>query len=127
MQFFGLGVLPLIAIPMAWAVTLIGHHGVSRPLRSILAWAGAAFCASTALAVLPVPGSWALAAGLGGNAGDGLGRRLAYFSEAHESALCPQATDAYREPSSKRRGRRATYRMLRTGATPAARLRRVIV
>src|SRR5260221_43947 len=70
MQFFGLAVLPLIAIPMAWAVILLGHRGITRPISSMLVWLGATFCASAALAALPVPGSWALAAGLGGNAGD---------------------------------------------------------
>jgi DNA segregation ATPase FtsK/SpoIIIE, S-DNA-T family len=70
MQFFGLAVLMLIAIPMAWAVVLIGHGGIRRPIRSAAAWIGASFCASAALATVPVPSSWSLAAGLGGNAGD---------------------------------------------------------
>ncbi|MBI3674500.1 MAG: DNA translocase FtsK 4TM domain-containing protein, partial [Rhizobiales bacterium] len=70
MQFFGLAVLLLIAIPMRWAVSLIGHRGVKRPLRAIPSWIGAALAASATLAALPVPSNWALAAGLGGNAGD---------------------------------------------------------
>ena len=70
MQFFGLGVLPLIAVPMIWAVSLLGHRGLQRPFRTLAAWLGATFCASGFLSCLPVPGSWALASGLGGNAGD---------------------------------------------------------
>ncbi len=70
MQFFGLGVLPLIAIPMAWAVRLVGHAGVARPVRTLALWLAAAVAASGALSCLPNPSSWALAAGLGGNVGD---------------------------------------------------------
>ena len=70
MQFFGLGVLPLIAIPMAWAVKLMSHEGLRPVFRKSLAWLGATLTLSAALAALPVPSSWSLAAGLGGNAGD---------------------------------------------------------
>ncbi|HUR43452.1 MAG TPA: DNA translocase FtsK, partial [Aestuariivirga sp.] len=70
MQFFGLAVLALIAVPMAWTVTLLGHNGIRRPIRSIAAWIGAVFCASAALSAVPAPSNWPLAAGLGGNAGD---------------------------------------------------------
>jgi DNA segregation ATPase FtsK/SpoIIIE, S-DNA-T family len=70
MQFFGLGVLPLIAIPMAWAVRLVGHAGIARPVRTLVLWLAAAVAASGALSCLPNPSSWALASGLGGNVGD---------------------------------------------------------
>ena len=70
MQFLGIAVLPLISIPMVWATGLIAHRGVARPVRSMLSWIGASFAAGAALSALPVPSSWALAAGLGGNAGD---------------------------------------------------------
>ncbi len=70
MQLFGLAVLAFIAVPMVWAVGLLGHTGVQRPIRSIAAWVGAVFCASAALAAVPSPPSWSLAAGLGGTAGD---------------------------------------------------------
>jgi len=69
-QLFGLAVLALIAVPMAWAVTLLGHKGIRRPFRSMIAWIGAVFCSSAALSALSVPSAWPLAAGLGGNAGD---------------------------------------------------------
>ena len=70
MQFLGLAVLVLIAIPMAWAVSFLAHHGIHRPIRSTAAWFGSTLSASAALASLPVPPNWSLAAGLGGNAGD---------------------------------------------------------
>jgi S-DNA-T family DNA segregation ATPase FtsK/SpoIIIE len=70
MQFFGLGVLPLMAIPMAWAVRFMGHQGMIRPIRSIFSWLFACLCASATLSALPAPSSWSLASGLGGNAGD---------------------------------------------------------
>jgi DNA segregation ATPase FtsK/SpoIIIE, S-DNA-T family len=70
MQLLGLGVLLLIAIPMAWAVRLIGHDAVPRPFRASFAWIAAAFFASGAFAAIPAPANWSLAAGLGGNAGD---------------------------------------------------------
>lgn len=70
MELFGLATLALIAVPMAWAVTLLGHRGVRRPIRSLAAWIGAVFCASAALSALSAPANWPLVAGLGGNAGD---------------------------------------------------------
>ncbi len=70
MQFFGLGVLVLLAIPMRWAVGFLAHEGLSRPLRKTLAWLGCTAAASAALSALPVPANWSLTSGLGGNAGD---------------------------------------------------------
>jgi len=76
MQFFGLGVLSLMAIPMAWAVALLGHTGLRRPFRSVFLWLAATLAASGALSCLPDAPGWALAAGLGGNAGDVLSSLL---------------------------------------------------
>ncbi len=70
MQFFGLGVLPLIAIPVRWAVAFLNHDGVARPVRSVAAWIACVVAASATLSAFPVPSSWSLIAGLGGNAGD---------------------------------------------------------
>ncbi len=70
MQFLGLGVLPLIAIPMRWALSFLSHDGITRPLRSLLSWLGCVLAASAALSAVPAPPGWALVAGLGGNAGD---------------------------------------------------------
>ncbi len=89
MQLLGLGVLSLIAIPMAWAVRLIGHEAVPRPFRASFAWLAAAFCASGAFAAIPAPASWSLAAGLGGNAGDILnGALVAVLALGLEGGLC---------------------------------------
>ena len=70
MQFLGLGVLPLVAIPMRWAVNFLSHEGVARPLRAFGYWLATVVMASAALSSLPTPSSWALVSGLGGNAGD---------------------------------------------------------
>ena len=70
MQFFGLGVLPLIAIPVRWAVSFLSHEGLSRPIRVISSWLLCVLATSAALSAVPAPASWSLVAGLGGNAGD---------------------------------------------------------
>ena len=70
MQFFGLGVLVLLAIPMRWAVGFLAHEGLPRPLRQSLAWLCCSLAASATLSALPAPSSWSLTSGLGGNAGD---------------------------------------------------------
>ncbi len=70
MQLMGLGVLPLLGIPMAWVVNLMGHEKPERPFTAALAWLISSFMACGAFATLPVPETWSLAAGLGGNSGD---------------------------------------------------------
>ena len=70
MQFFGLGVLVLLAIPMRWAVGFLAHEGLPRPLRQCFTWICCTLAASATLSALPVPGNWSLTSGLGGNAGD---------------------------------------------------------
>ena len=70
MQFFGLGVLVLLAVPVRWAVGFLSHEGMRRPLTKLFSWLGCALAGSAALAALPVPPGWSLVSGLGGNAGD---------------------------------------------------------
>ncbi len=70
MQFLGLGVLAFIAFPVRWAIGLLSHDYPARPVRAVAAWLGAVLACSATLSALPVPASWALVAGLGGNAGD---------------------------------------------------------
>jgi DNA segregation ATPase FtsK/SpoIIIE, S-DNA-T family len=70
MQFLGLGVIPLLGIPMVWALAITGHERPERFLFKILCWLAACLLACGALAMSPKPASWPLAAGLGGNAGD---------------------------------------------------------
>jgi len=70
MQLLGLGVLFAIAIPAAWAARLLGHQPIFRPIRSSLLSIVAVFIGAGFMSALPTPANWALAAGLGGNAGD---------------------------------------------------------
>jgi S-DNA-T family DNA segregation ATPase FtsK/SpoIIIE len=70
MQFFGLGVIVLLAIPVRWAVALLTHQGFLRPLTRLIAWLCAALAASAALSAIAAPSGWSLVAGMGGNAGD---------------------------------------------------------
>ena len=70
MQFFGLAVLVLLAIPIVWATRLVSHVAIARPLRSLPAWLGGVLLASGAMSALPTPARWALPSGLGGNCGD---------------------------------------------------------
>ena len=70
MQLLGLGVLFAIAIPAAWAARLLGHQPVFRPIRSVFVFVIAVFIGAGFMSALPTPANWALAAGLGGNAGD---------------------------------------------------------
>ncbi len=70
MQLLGLGVLFAIAIPSAWAARLLGHQPVYRPIRSLFVFVIAIFIGAGFMSALPTPANWALAAGLGGNAGD---------------------------------------------------------
>jgi S-DNA-T family DNA segregation ATPase FtsK/SpoIIIE len=97
MQLLGLGVLPLIGIPMAWVVNFFSHERPGRPFMAILAWFAATFLACGAFATLPAPSAWSLAAGLGGNSGDivsgGILSLLALglkgdFAEFFTGALC---------------------------------------
>jgi S-DNA-T family DNA segregation ATPase FtsK/SpoIIIE len=83
MQAFGLGVLPLLAIPMAWVVKFFGHERPEKIFATALCWLAAVFLACSAFAMVPAPGKWSLAAGLGGNTGDVLsGAILSLFGLA---------------------------------------------
>ncbi len=70
MQFFGLGVLVLLAVPVRWAVGFLSHDAMRRPVTKLFCWLGSALTASAALSALPAPSGWSLVSGLGGNAGD---------------------------------------------------------
>ena len=69
-QRLGLGVLAVVVIPVVWAVTLLAHNGISRPLRRFLAWLTATLAAAGFFALMPHPEGWALGSGLGGTFGD---------------------------------------------------------
>jgi DNA segregation ATPase FtsK/SpoIIIE, S-DNA-T family len=70
MQLMGLGVLPLVGIPMAWVVRLLSHEKPERLFLAMLSWLASTFMACGAFATLPAPATWSLAAGLGGSSGD---------------------------------------------------------
>lgn len=74
MQLFGLGVILLVCMPLAWSVRLFQHHAFNRPVAVPAAWIGTTLLASGFLSLVPVPSSWSLIAGLGGNVGDIAGR-----------------------------------------------------
>ena len=93
MQLMGLGVLPLIGIPMAWVVKFLSHDRPERPFMAILMWFAASFLSCGAFATLQTPSAWSLAAGLGGNAGDIIsGGILSLLSLGLKGAFAPVFT-----------------------------------
>ena len=70
MQFFGLGVLPLLLIPLSWAITFLRNEKVIKPKLLGVGWLACAISSSSMLSILPVHSGWPLAGGYGGNIGD---------------------------------------------------------
>jgi DNA segregation ATPase FtsK/SpoIIIE, S-DNA-T family len=67
---FGLGALPLVFIPLAWALKLLNQDELVF-LRSKLAYWVAAVCLACGFfSCIPVPSSWLVSAGIGGQLGD---------------------------------------------------------
>ena len=81
MQFLGLGVIMMIAVPVAWALLLFSYRTPDRPLRQLVYWLVACVAFAAFLSVFPQPASWLAGSGLGGTIGDmlsgGLDRVLA--------------------------------------------------
>jgi DNA segregation ATPase FtsK/SpoIIIE, S-DNA-T family len=69
-QFMGLGVLSFLFIPLAWASSLFQHERVEELRRALVFWLGGTLAFTCLVATLPVPSSWPLTAGLGGNIGE---------------------------------------------------------
>jgi S-DNA-T family DNA segregation ATPase FtsK/SpoIIIE len=69
-QFFGLGVLPLLLVPLSWASQFLRHQRPENVKSMLLGWLGCSIAASFALSQLPVHANWPLAGGYGGNIGD---------------------------------------------------------
>ena len=69
-QFMGLGVLSFLFIPLAWASRLFQHDRVEELRRALVFWLGGTLAFTCLVATLPVPSSWPLTAGLGGNIGE---------------------------------------------------------
>ena len=55
MQFFGLGVIVFLALPVRWAVGFLSHEGFRRPLARLFSWLGATLAASAALSAIATP------------------------------------------------------------------------
>jgi S-DNA-T family DNA segregation ATPase FtsK/SpoIIIE len=69
-QFFGLGVLPLLLVPLSWASQFLRHQRPENVKVIGLGWLGCSVAASFAFSQLPVHTNWPLAGGYGGNIGD---------------------------------------------------------
>jgi DNA segregation ATPase FtsK/SpoIIIE, S-DNA-T family len=70
MQLIGLGVLGLLAIPVAWAAKLLAHEKPAHIRLAVVAWLVATFALATALSALPRLSAWPMSVGMGGNIGD---------------------------------------------------------
>jgi DNA segregation ATPase FtsK/SpoIIIE, S-DNA-T family len=75
-QNAGLGVLPLLLIPLAWVFRLLSHEDMPHPKTSLFNWLLATIAASTFFSALATPAGWPLACGLGGQIGDAIARLL---------------------------------------------------
>jgi S-DNA-T family DNA segregation ATPase FtsK/SpoIIIE len=69
-QFFGLGALPLLLIPLGWTSQFLRHQRPENVKVMGFGWIGCSVAVSFALAQLPVHSNWPLAGGYGGNIGD---------------------------------------------------------
>ncbi len=69
-QFLGLGVLPLLLVPLTWAARFLRHQKPANVKTMLLGWVGCSVAASFALSQLPAHAGWPLAGGYGGNVGD---------------------------------------------------------
>ena len=69
-QFYGLGVVVLMAVPAIWAFRMIAHKPLIQPVRQVVMWLAAAWLASGFLSLLTPPQTWVLGSGLGGGSGD---------------------------------------------------------
>ena len=69
-QFFGVAVAILIAIPVIWSFALMRHRAMEQPVRQVFMWLAATWLAATCLSMFSTPSLWVLRTGLGGSAGD---------------------------------------------------------
>ncbi len=69
-RLLGLASLPLLFIPLTWALRLVTHESVESPRRSFGVWVLAVLTTAMALSSLPLPGLWPMPAGMGGQIGD---------------------------------------------------------
>jgi DNA segregation ATPase FtsK/SpoIIIE, S-DNA-T family len=79
LQFFGLSILVLLGAPVVWAVRCFDHEPLEGVWSRIILWVTSVLLICTALSTLPVIGTWPLAAGFGGIAGDLVSSALTSF------------------------------------------------
>jgi S-DNA-T family DNA segregation ATPase FtsK/SpoIIIE len=87
MQFFGLAAIAALVPPVVWAWRLVFAEPVLFNRFALATWIGSTIAASTALAALPVTGTWALPTGLGGVIGDLLLEVPAYLLGAAPTGI----------------------------------------
>ena len=80
-QFLGLGVLPLLLLPLVWASKFLRYQRPENVKAMTWGWIASSLAASVCLSLLPVRNGWPLAGGYGGNVGDVIsGSLLSIFS-----------------------------------------------
>ncbi len=79
LQVFGLSILVLLGAPVVWAVKCFDHEPLEGVWSRIILWLAAILLICTALSTVPVFGTWPLAAGFGGIAGDLVSKALTTF------------------------------------------------
>ena len=75
-QYFGLAVFVLIAIPIIWAMSLIGHEVTKKPFKRGLFFILSIILLASGLSLLPTPDNWPLGSGMGGAVGDTISSAL---------------------------------------------------
>ncbi len=76
-QYFGLAVLLVIAIPIVWTMGLFSHQVTRKPFKRGIFFVLSIILSAASLSLLPNPDSWALGSGLGGSVGDTISIALA--------------------------------------------------
>ncbi len=90
---FGLASLPLLAVPVAWASSLLSHRPISSFRYSFLFWIVTTLAGATALSTLPILSVWPMSNGMGGTIGDGIAAGLhSLLSFALKGIFAPIAT-----------------------------------
>jgi DNA segregation ATPase FtsK/SpoIIIE, S-DNA-T family len=79
LQLLGLATLVLLVVPLSWATKCFDHEPLEGFWSRIILWITAILLLGTALSSLPVFGTWPLAAGFGGVAGDLISSALTSF------------------------------------------------
>jgi DNA segregation ATPase FtsK/SpoIIIE, S-DNA-T family len=79
LQILGLATLVLLVVPVSWATKCFDHEPMDGIWSRIVLWITAILLVSTALSSLPALGTWPLAAGFGGVAGDLISTALTSF------------------------------------------------